>query len=273
MSDQFAQQVMQIAVAQICQHEDFGNYDSAESHAFSLLTDVVGKYIEKIGKLSRRFAEHDGRTECNMLDLLQAFDKLEPNRVDWRELVRMCREVPWQVPYTSGVPEFPVERRKRRTQYGEGAAGAASSSSQVPEDWLELKRKRLGQAGVEGKDREHPLYVPNHFPPFPEKHTYSRTDVDAIEREKEATVILEHHLEEKRRVQRALANIHNLADTSTTRAFGDLDPAGTAEAPRTGPVTDAAAAAATASAPAAAGGEAASAEATGSAPSLPTAFQ
>ena len=241
MSDQFAAQVMRIAVAQILRHDDFGRFDSCEGHAFQLLVDVVGKYIERIGQLARRYAEHDRRTESGLLDLLQAFEKLTPNRVDLHDLERTCREVPWQVPATSGVPEFPVDHRKRRAPYGEpGAAGggvsgssSSSSSSQSSsakpdeeedsEEWAKYKRQRLGDAAEPGATREHPAYVPAHLPDFPERHTYARTEVDATVRLTDRKAILERNDEETRRVQLALGKIHTTQETLATRSFGAME--------------------------------------------------
>ncbi len=245
MSDQFAAQVMRIAVAQILRHDDFGRFDSCEGHAFQLLVDVVGKYIERIGQLARRYAEHDRRTESGLLDLLQAFEKLTPNRVDWHDLERTCREVPWQVPATSGVPDFPVDHRKRRAPYGEpGAAGGSSSNSNSSssssssssggskpgeeddgEEWTKQKRQRLGDAAEPGATREHPVYVPDHLPDFPERHTYARTEVDATVRLTDRKAILERNDEETRRVQLALGKIHKTQETSVTHSFGAMEAA------------------------------------------------
>ncbi|GBG26872.1 Transcription initiation factor TFIID subunit 3 [Hondaea fermentalgiana] len=370
MSDQFAHQVLRIAVAQICRSKEFGDFDAAaEGHAFDTFVDVIGKYIEKIGRLCRTYAEHDGRTESNLLDLLQAFDRLEPNRVDWRDLERMCREVPWQVPYTTGIPNFPVDKRPRRAQQygekrksalpsstaadllasakrqktdgeqanggtehadaagaslqgasaatangeankssltsGEGAAanGVSSSSSSTSSaavagggstadesgkakdssaasaaagaadgtanndkgssgtssndknnktndnnknsDKMEVDSETKG--GAEAKDKkkskndksskasksraksrqedtlEHPLFVPSHFPSFPERYTYSYTYVDATKRETDPKAILERSLEDKRRVQEALVRISQGSGTATKHdgAFGE----------------------------------------------------
>ncbi len=52
MSDKFAQQIMKIAIAQIC--VKFGDFGHSEGRAFALLTDVIGKFIQKIGRLCRR---------------------------------------------------------------------------------------------------------------------------------------------------------------------------------------------------------------------------
>mmetsp|Transcript_6943 Transcript_6943/g.13869 ORF Transcript_6943/g.13869 Transcript_6943/m.13869 type:complete len:402 (+) Transcript_6943:547-1752(+) len=348
MSEQFAHQVLRIAVAQICKSKEFGDFDgAAEGHAFDTFVDVIGKYIEKIGRLCRTYAEHDGRTESNLLDLLQSFDRLEPNRVDWRDLERMCREVPWQVPYTTGIPAFPVDKRPRRAQqYGEkrkapaisstaanllasakrqktgesgdgdadkgkdgsksedgtgnakassaqndgksatnaatktsvdssttsvdakakdaatangttateGTDGAATSSSGDKSNAMDVDDGKGAQnattSGATDKDKdkkndsdkdkktkdtnkphvprqedtlERPLYVPGHYPSFPERYTYSYTYVDATKRESDPKAILDRNLKDKRRVQEALVRISqgSGAASKPDRAFGE----------------------------------------------------
>lgn len=207
MSDQFAQQMMRIAVAQICSQH--GEFEKSEGHAFNLLVDAVGKYVEKIGRLCRRYAEQALRTETELIDLIQVFEKgLAPHPVKWQKLESMCREVAWQIPATSGVPEFPVERRKRRRQYGDGGAGEAKKSKQ--------------------EDNEHPAYVPKHFPSFPEKYTYSNTPISASENSGKKETILLRNLREKAQVQEALANLHKKTDTVQAPKFEDSSSTSTA---------------------------------------------
>eukprot|EP00516_Mucochytrium_quahogii_P004570 CAMPEP_0203761068 /NCGR_PEP_ID=MMETSP0098-20131031/14238_1 /ASSEMBLY_ACC=CAM_ASM_000208 /TAXON_ID=96639 /ORGANISM=" , Strain NY0313808BC1" /LENGTH=252 /DNA_ID=CAMNT_0050654903 /DNA_START=167 /DNA_END=925 /DNA_ORIENTATION=- len=222
MSDKFAEQVLRIAVAQICSNDQFGNFNSAEGHAFATLVDVVGKYIEKIGRLCRRYAEHDGRTESNMLDLLQTFEKMEPDRVDWRDLERMCREVPWQVPYTSGVPDFPVEKRKRRRQYGEDKEDTTTKQGKTEDDKFKVAKITIGSETIQETEKklEHPGYVPSHFPAFPERYTYANTKVDAKRRENDPKLILERNLEARRKVQTALTRIHSTSAIKPPETFG-----------------------------------------------------
>ncbi len=156
------------------------------------------------------YAEHDGRTESSLLDLLQAFDRLEPNAVDWRDLERMCREIPWQLPVTSGIPDFPVERRKRRLQYGatDGSKHKTGSSSIIKRSKHDTDDKR-----------EHPAFIPAHFPAFPEKHTYSYSPIAAVEREKDPAKVIYKSLEGKKQVEEALVNVLINSGTNNAKQF------------------------------------------------------
>jgi len=70
---------------------------------------------------------------------------------------------------------------------------------------------------------ERPLYVPGHYPSFPERYTYSYTYVDATKRESDPKAILDRNLKDKRRVQEALVRISqgSGAASKPDRAFGE----------------------------------------------------
>ena len=95
-------------MAKICGRLGF---DSADGHAFDTLVDVVGKYIETLGLMTKTLAEHDGRTKCELMDVLQAFETMEPHKIDWKDLVRMADEMMWDVPFASGKRLLPLSIR------------------------------------------------------------------------------------------------------------------------------------------------------------------
>ena len=55
MAAEFGRAALQVAVAQICQH--FG-WTSTQSIPLAVLTDLTERYINEVGHIVRRFAEH-----------------------------------------------------------------------------------------------------------------------------------------------------------------------------------------------------------------------
>eukprot|EP00510_Aplanochytrium_minuta_P003941 CAMPEP_0184017714 /NCGR_PEP_ID=MMETSP0954-20121128/7709_1 /TAXON_ID=627963 /ORGANISM="Aplanochytrium sp, Strain PBS07" /LENGTH=237 /DNA_ID=CAMNT_0026299019 /DNA_START=94 /DNA_END=807 /DNA_ORIENTATION=- len=180
MSDNFSKSVLKVTTARICRRQGI---ESAEEHAFETLVDVVGKYIETIGLLTKTYAEHDGRTKGNLLDLLQTFNTLEPKPVRWKDLITMADMAMWEIAFPSGVPEYPVEpkRYKKMKMYG-----SQTSSS----------------------EQELPPYVPSFLPRFPEPHAYKVTLVNATTPVEDPKEIVERSLAERVLVQTALAKIN-----------------------------------------------------------------
>jgi len=191
MSDKFAEEIISIAIAQIANDPSFGGFNNIEGHALHTMVSVVGKYIESIGKQTRSWAEHGGRTESNVSDILQAFESMPGSSIDWKELERMCKEC--QVVPLSGVPDFPVERRKKRREYGKEST-----------DTIAL-----------------PGYIPGHLPSFPDAHCYLNTCIPAISREKNPQIIVDKHLEDVRQTKEALAKINSSTGVLSTKPFGE----------------------------------------------------
>ncbi len=242
-SEEFARSVLKVAIAQLCQHLEF---DLSEKEAFEALTDITGKFIETIGAQAAILAEHDHRTTCNFVDFLQVFDSMDP-RIDWRILKQMCTDLHWDVPFTSGVPDFPIGGKvESQPKFGQavpgsepadkpkkpqgtadtGAAGKPGSKRKSDEMETEntdaesakkkSKRKKKKKASedkeMREKDAASRANVPDFFPKFPEPHSFRHTVLVSEKEEMNTKELRKKSLQQRRLVQGALAKVHK-ADT------------------------------------------------------------
>ncbi|XP_071705373.1 transcription initiation factor TFIID subunit 8-like [Rutidosis leptorrhynchoides] len=65
--------VSKIAVAQICKSV---GYKGAQTTALETLTDIAVRYLQSIAKSAATSAISTGRTQCNLLDVIRAFEDL-----------------------------------------------------------------------------------------------------------------------------------------------------------------------------------------------------
>lgn len=65
--------VAKIAVAQICKSV---GYKGAQTTALETLTDIALRYLQSIAKSAANSAGSSGRTQCNLLDVIRAFEDL-----------------------------------------------------------------------------------------------------------------------------------------------------------------------------------------------------
>eukprot|EP00511_Aplanochytrium_stocchinoi_P003084 CAMPEP_0204830338 /NCGR_PEP_ID=MMETSP1346-20131115/8475_1 /ASSEMBLY_ACC=CAM_ASM_000771 /TAXON_ID=215587 /ORGANISM="Aplanochytrium stocchinoi, Strain GSBS06" /LENGTH=232 /DNA_ID=CAMNT_0051960517 /DNA_START=176 /DNA_END=874 /DNA_ORIENTATION=- len=202
MAEHFSKEVLKVSIAKICRRQSI---DAADEHAFDTLVDVVGKYIESIGMLTKTFAEHDGRTKGTLVDLLQAFECLEPNRMRWKELITMADMAMWEISFPTGIPDYPVHAKKQKK--------------------LDKNNRKYGDKTAADADNPTtealPPYAPAFFPTFPQPHTYKVTLVNATAPIEDPKEVVEKKLAEKILVQNALAKIDQQENTEkSSKSFG-----------------------------------------------------
>lgn len=73
MSSQFAQSILRVAVAQICQNI---GWHSVQSSPIDLLVDILQRYLLELSKTAHKYCNQYGRTEPNLDDLGLAFKEL-----------------------------------------------------------------------------------------------------------------------------------------------------------------------------------------------------
>lgn len=170
MCDHFVRKLSKIFIAQVC-HEL--GYSSIQESAWETLADVLQRYIEEIGFKSRFYAELNGRTECNFLDVKKSFDDLQCSLRDLFTFATNNEETP----FAKGVvPAFPVKKTKVDTS-------------------------------MKAEKKNTPDHIPPHLPPFPEEHTYKFTPIFGKKVSDDKTLKKVQN-KQRREVENSLAKLH-----------------------------------------------------------------
>jgi histone H3/H4 len=70
MADDYARSISRQVVAQLAEREGF---QLAHGNALDALADVLNRFIREIGAYAKDYAELQGRTDVNILDLVSSF--------------------------------------------------------------------------------------------------------------------------------------------------------------------------------------------------------
>lgn len=135
-------------------HEPGGErteFEAVERSASEALLDVFSRFMRSLGGAARSAAQHAGRSESNLADLLVGINAVSPDGAGLSvpELRSFLEEAP-EVAFPVNVSTFPVPRPPPSAS---AAAAAATAVSADPR----------------------PAHVPDFLPPFPEKRLYSHT--------------------------------------------------------------------------------------------------
>ncbi|KAK6921011.1 Bromodomain associated domain [Dillenia turbinata] len=153
--DHFGRSISQIAVAQVC--ESLG-FDGARQSALDSFSEILIRYIFDLGKVTKFYANLSGRTESNLLDIVEGLvdlgflkgkDRGQNSRVSEvvKEIGGYVRSVE-EVPFKQSVPSFPI----------------------VVKRWTVPSFEKM-QETPPGK------HIPSWLPAFPDPHTYVHTPV------------------------------------------------------------------------------------------------
>ncbi|KAL5095782.1 hypothetical protein RYX36_000109 [Vicia faba] len=205
-SDEFAQSIAKIAVAQVCESKGFQGFQQS---ALETLSDVTARYIMNIGKSAGCYANLAGRNECNIFDVVQGLEDvglmqgftgasdidhcLEDSGVV-REIVQFVNEVE-PVMFAHPIPPFPIVKERV-----------------LPPSFL--------QKGEEPPDE----HIPAWLPAFPDPETYLQSTM-VNGRGTEPGVSKFEHERENGKADRLLLN---LQQKTVPNMFGNtimIDPA------------------------------------------------
>lgn len=167
---------LKVAVGALCTEVGFG---MAEESALETLTEMLQGLLTEIGKSTKAYTELSGRTEVLITDLVMALVDLGIN----------------------------VESLQ---------AHAFRSNKSVfipPGQTVPTTTQKVLSAG---EKQEHPPHIPDYLPPFPDPHTYIRTDT-IRQPVTEYQVIREKAASQKRDVERALTRF--VAKTGNTQSL------------------------------------------------------
>jgi len=124
-------------------------FEAIERSASEALLDIFTRYMRAIGTASQEAAQHAGRAESNLADVLVGIGAVGGGAP--RDLLTFLEEEASEAAFPCNVAAFPVARLPATTPPAP-AAGLASK----------LEETRPG-------------HVPDFLPPLPDKRTYSRT--------------------------------------------------------------------------------------------------
>lgn len=111
--------------------------------------------IEDIGYYGRQNADHAGRVDCNLVDVSVALSELSVSLEELGE-------------YLENTEELPFDRGTQR-HCGFTNREALPSFPMGPR----VKRRKLTSSAVPRMN----MHIPDHFPPYPEGHTFRSTPV------------------------------------------------------------------------------------------------
>ncbi|KUF90272.1 mannitol dehydrogenase [Phytophthora nicotianae] len=104
--DLFVRNLSVMSVAHIARGVGF---DAVQKSAADALTEILAKYIQRIGASAKEIAELAGRAQPKATDVVQAFQDLEPAPVEIKDLIKTLETA--KRPFPRDVPAFPARKR------------------------------------------------------------------------------------------------------------------------------------------------------------------
>ncbi|KAL0461573.1 UNVERIFIED_CONTAM: Transcription initiation factor TFIID subunit [Sesamum latifolium] len=153
-TDEFAQAIARIAVAQVC--ESLG-FQSFQQSALDTLADVGVRYIRELGKTACAFANLANRSQCNVFDVIQGLEDLGSvqgfsgaSDVNHslsgsgvvRDIIRYVCQAE-EIPFAYLLPNFPV-----------------------------VKERTLNPSFAQAQENPPDEHIPSWLPKFPDPETY-----------------------------------------------------------------------------------------------------
>ncbi|PSS30519.1 Transcription initiation factor TFIID subunit like [Actinidia chinensis var. chinensis] len=187
-TDDFAQSIAKIAVAQVCESAGFQIFQQS---ALNTLSDVAVRYIREIGNTANIYANLGGRTESNVFDIIQGLEDLGSSQGfsgasdinhclvgsgTVGEIIQYVGHVE-EIPFAYSIPGFPVIKDRKL------APSFAQVGETSPDD-----------------------HIPSWLPAFPDPQTYLYSP-SCDEREVETGVDKIAPGEEQGKVERSLLNL------------------------------------------------------------------
>ncbi|XP_059639898.1 transcription initiation factor TFIID subunit 8-like [Cornus florida] len=211
-TDDFAQSIAKIAVAQVCGSVGFQSFQHS---ALNTLADVAVRYISHLGKTAILYANLAGRNECNVFDIIQGLEDLGSQQGFLgasdinsclavsgivQEIIRYVGEAE-EIPFAHSIPRFPIVKDSK----------PMSSYMQIGET----------------PPAEH---VPAWLPAFPDRMTYVNSP---LQHEREADTQSDKIAEAKeQKVERPLMNLQQELASNGSEVPTAVDPGDAAKAKR-----------------------------------------
>lgn len=150
-------------------------FSSASSQAIDTLSDVTESLVSKIALKAKLLAEHSGRTQVNLVDIVSA---LKVINITSRDLISYIRDTQVDLPFCHTHTVFPL-------------TGSLTREEPI--------------SSISYNDQN----IPNFLPPFPDSHTYLFTSLP-VSHPRDPETIRAIRANEKRQIEEKLATL--LAD-------------------------------------------------------------
>ncbi|XP_069085359.1 transcription initiation factor TFIID subunit 3 isoform X2 [Pleurodeles waltl] len=126
MCERYSRALLRVSVAQVCQAL---GWDSVQLTACDLLTDVLQRYLQQLGRGCQRYSELYGRTDPLLDDVGQAFKLMGVNLHELEDYIHNIEPVtfPHQIPY------FPVSKNNVLQFPQPGSKDAEERKEYIPE--------------------------------------------------------------------------------------------------------------------------------------------
>ncbi|KAL7135650.1 hypothetical protein ABFS83_11G112400 [Erythranthe nasuta] len=159
-TDEFAQAVARIAVAQVCEGLGFQSFNQS---ALDVLADVGVRYIRDIGKTACSYANLANRSQCNVFDVIQGLEDFGsvqgfPGASDLnhcllgsgvvRDVIRYVAQAE-EIPFAYSIPAFPV-----------------------------VKERIFSPSYAQAEENPPDEHIPSWLPKFPDPNTYADLDLE-----------------------------------------------------------------------------------------------
>lgn len=150
-------------------------FSSASSQAIDTLSDVTESLVSKISLKAKLLAEHSGRTEVNLVDIISA---LKVINISSRDIISYIRDTQVDLPFCHTHTAFPI---------------SPSLAHEEPISSIIYNESN----------------IPNFLPPFPDSHTYLFTPIP-VSQTRDPETLRAIRANEKRQIEEKLASL--LAD-------------------------------------------------------------
>ncbi|XP_050076126.1 nascent polypeptide-associated complex subunit alpha, muscle-specific form [Anopheles maculipalpis] len=126
MSQEYAQHVLKVAVAQICRTI---GWHSTHASTMDLLIDVTQHFLREISRTMHRYCELYNRTEANLDDLALAYKEIGINLDELMEYVQFVDPIPLPLE----VPRFPLPKESNLNFLKPGSREVLTRPVHIPE--------------------------------------------------------------------------------------------------------------------------------------------
>uniref|UniRef100_A0A2C9H8C6 PHD-type domain-containing protein n=1 Tax=Anopheles quadriannulatus TaxID=34691 RepID=A0A2C9H8C6_ANOQN len=126
MSQEYAQHVLKVAVAQICQTI---GWHSTHTSTMDLLVDVTQHFLREISRIMHRYCELYNRTEANLDDLALAYKEIGINLDELMEYIQFVDPIPLPLE----VPRFPLPKESSLNFLKPGSREVLTRPVHIPE--------------------------------------------------------------------------------------------------------------------------------------------